>query len=78
MRYRRVLTGRTIWIGLVRETNTVVDRVLITRLDDSLPGWQIRDLKVYASQLRYALPASEEQIQEAVKLKPGQQMFIDL
>jgi hypothetical protein len=25
-----------------------------------------------------ALRASEEQIQEAVKLKPGQQMFIDL
>ena len=77
-RYRRVLTARTIWIGLVRETNTMVDRVLITRLDDSLPRWQIRDLKVYTSQLRYALRASEEQIQEAVKLKPGQQMFIDL
>ena len=56
----------------------MVDRVLITRLDDSLPRWQIRDLKVYTSQLRYALCASEEQIQEAVRLKPGQQMFIDL
>jgi hypothetical protein len=41
-------------------------------------GWQIRDLKVSTSQLRYALRASEEQIQEAVKLKPGQQMLIDL
>ena len=70
--------ARTIWIGRVRENNTMVDRVQITRLDDSLPRWQIRDLKVYTSQLRYALRASEEQIQEAVKLKPGQQMFIDL
>jgi hypothetical protein len=30
------------------------------------------------SQLRYALRASEEQIQEAVNLKPGEQMLIDL
>jgi hypothetical protein len=30
------------------------------------------------SQLRYAMRASEEQIQEAVKLKPGEQMLIDL
>jgi hypothetical protein len=53
--------------------------VQITRLEDSIPRWQIRDdLKVSTSQLRYALRASEEQIQEAVKLKPGQQMFIDL
>jgi hypothetical protein len=70
--------ARTIWIGRVRENNTMVDRVQITRLDESIPRWQIRDLKVSTSQLRYALRASEEQIQEAVKLKPGQQMFIDL
>jgi hypothetical protein len=56
----------------------MVDRVQITRLDESIPRWQIRDLKVSTSQLRYALRASEEQIQEAVKLKPGQQMLIDL
>jgi hypothetical protein len=56
----------------------MLDRVKITRLDGSFPRWQIRDLKVYTSQLRYALRASEEQIQEAVKLKPGQQMFVDL
>jgi uncharacterized Zn finger protein len=52
--------------------------VQITRLDESIPRWQIRDRKVSTSQLRYALRASEEQIQEAVKLKPGQQMLIDL
>jgi hypothetical protein len=57
---------------------TLVDRVQITRLDESIPRWQIRDLKVSTSQLRYALRASEEQIQEAVNLKPGQQMLIDL
>jgi hypothetical protein len=34
----------------------MVDRVQITRLDDSIPRWQIRDLKVYTSQLRYAHP----------------------
>jgi hypothetical protein len=56
----------------------MVDRVQITRLDESIPRWQLRDLKVSTSQLRYALRASEEQIQEAVKLKPGQQMTIDL
>jgi hypothetical protein len=56
----------------------MVSRVQITRLGDPLPRWQIRDIKVYTSQLRYALHASEEQIQEAVKLKPGQQMFMDL
>ena len=48
----------------------MVDRVQITRRDDSIPRWQIRDLKVSTSQLRYAPRASEEQIQEAVKLKP--------
>jgi hypothetical protein len=56
----------------------MVDRVQITRLVGPLPRWQIRDLKVYTSQLRYAFRASEEQIQEAVKLEPGQQMLIDL
>ena len=61
-----------------QENKTMVDRVQITRLDDSIPRWQIRDLKVSTSQLRYALRASEQQIQEAVKLKPGQQMLIDL
>jgi hypothetical protein len=35
-------------------------------------------LKVFTSQLRYALRASEEQIKEAVNLKPGQQMLINL
>jgi hypothetical protein len=80
----------TIWISSVRcgmrvllnratqGNKTMVDRVQITRLDESIPRWQIRDLKVSTSQLRYALRASEEQIQEAVKLKPGQQMLIDL
>jgi hypothetical protein len=38
----------------------------------------MHDLKVFTSQLRYALRASEEQIKEAVNLKPGQQMLIDL
>ena len=56
----------------------MVDRVQITRLDGSIPSWQLRDLKVFTSQLRYALRASEEQIQEAVNLKPGQQMTIDV
>jgi hypothetical protein len=56
----------------------MVDRVQITRLDESIPRWQLRDLKVSTSQLRYALRASEEQIREAVNLKPGQQMTIDL
>jgi hypothetical protein len=56
----------------------MVDRVQITRLGGPLPRWQIRDLKVYTSQLRYAFRASEEQIQEAVALKPGQQMLIDI
>ena len=65
-------------IGPVRENQTMVDRVQITRLDESIPRWQLRDLKVSTSQLRYALRASEEQIQEAVNLKPGQQMTIDL
>jgi hypothetical protein len=55
-----------------------MDRVQITRLDGSIPSWQLRDLKVFTSQLRYAMRASEEQIQEAVNLKPGQQMTIDL
>jgi hypothetical protein len=57
---------------------TLVDRVQITRLDESIPRWQIRDLKVSTSQLRYALHASEKQIQEALELKPGQRMLIDL
>jgi len=56
----------------------MVNRVQITRLSDPLPRWQVKDIKVYTSQLRYALRASEEQIQEAVKLKPGQQMLMDL
>jgi hypothetical protein len=56
----------------------MVSRVQITRLGGPLPRWQVRDIKVYTSQLRYALRASEEQIQEAVKLKPGQQMLMDL
>jgi hypothetical protein len=67
-----------IWIRRMREANTVVDRVQITRLVGPIPRWQVRDIKVYTSQLRYALRASEEQIQEAVKLEPGQQMLIDL
>jgi hypothetical protein len=50
--------ARTIWIGRVRENNTMVDRVQITRLDDSIPRWQIRDVKVSTSQLRYALRAT--------------------
>jgi hypothetical protein len=57
---------------------TLVDRVQITRLDESIPRWQIRDLKVSTSQLRYALRASEKQIREALELKPGQKMLIDL
>jgi hypothetical protein len=55
-----------------------LDRVQITRLDDSIPRWTIRDLKVSTSELRYALHVSEEQIKEAISLKPGQQMLIDL
>jgi hypothetical protein len=69
---------RAIWIRRLRKATTVLSRVQITRLGDPLPRWQIRDIKVYTSQLRYALRASEEQIQEAVKLKPGQQMLMDL
>jgi hypothetical protein len=69
---------RAIWIRRLREANTVVDRVQITRLGGPIPRWQIRDIKVYTSQLRYALRASEEQIQEAVKLEPGQQMLMDV
>ena len=61
-----------------RGNETLVDRVQITRLNELIPRWQIRDLKVSMSQLRYAMRASEEQIQEAVKLKPGEQMLIDL
>jgi hypothetical protein len=61
-----------------REKRTMVDRVQITRLDGSIPRWQIRDLVVFTSQLRYALRASEEQIEQAASLMPGQQMFIDL
>jgi hypothetical protein len=69
---------RAIWIRRLRETNAMVSRVQVTRLGGPLPCWQVRDIKVYTSQLRYALRASEEQIQEAVKLKPGQQMLMDL
>jgi hypothetical protein len=57
---------------------TMLDRVQITRLEGSIPTWQMHDLEVFSSQLRYALRASEEQIKEAVNLKPGQQMLIDL
>jgi hypothetical protein len=56
----------------------MLDRVQITRLEGSIPSWQVREAKVFTSQLRYALRASEAQIQEAVNLKPGQQMTIDL
>ena len=56
----------------------MISQVQVTRLGGPLPCWEIRDSKVYTSQLRYALRASEEQIQEAVKLEPGQQMLIDL
>jgi hypothetical protein len=56
----------------------MADRVQITRLEGSQPRWQIRQLKVYTSQLRYALHASEAQIREATELKPGQHMFADL
>jgi len=69
--------ARTIRLGESGE-QTLLDRVQITRLDESIPRWRIRDLKVSTSQLRYALRASEEQIKEAVNLKPGQQMLIDL
>ena len=62
----------------LREIETMVSRVQITRLGDPVPRWQVKDIKVYTSQLRYALRASEEQIQEAVNLKPGQQMLMDL
>ena len=65
-------------MGPARENKTMLDRVQITRLDESIPRWQLRDIKVSTSQLRYALRASEKQIQEAVNLKPGQQMTIDL
>jgi hypothetical protein len=37
----------------------------------------MHDLKVSTSQLRYSLRASEEQIQEALNLKPGQQILFD-
>jgi hypothetical protein len=62
----------------VRQGNkTLVDRVQITRLGDSISRWQMHDLKVSTSQLRYSLRASEEQIQEALNLKPGQQILFD-
>ena len=54
----------------------MLDRVQITRLADSIH--KNRDQKVSMSQLRYALRASEAQIQEAINLKPGQEMTIDL
>jgi hypothetical protein len=69
---------RAIWIRRLRETNTMISRVQVTRLGGPLPCWQVKDIKVYTSQLRYALRASEQQIQEAVKLEPGQQMLMDL
>jgi hypothetical protein len=56
----------------------LLDRMQITRLDESIPRWQIRDLRVSTSQLRYALRASEQQIHEALELRPGQRMLIDL
>jgi hypothetical protein len=56
----------------------MISRVQVTRLSGPLPCWQVKDIKVYTSQLRYALRASEQQIQEAVKLEPGQQMLMDL
>ena len=56
----------------------MVSRVQVTRLGGPLPCWQVKDIKVYTSQLRYALRASEQQIQEAVRLEPGQQMLMDL
>jgi hypothetical protein len=70
--------GKARTIGSVMENKTMLDRVQIKRLDDSIPRWQIRDLKVSTSELRYALRASEEQIREAVNLKPGQEMTIDV
>jgi hypothetical protein len=65
-------------IELVRGNKTMLDRVQIMRLDEVIPRWQIRDLKFSTSELRYALRASEEQIKEAINLKPGQQMTIDV
>jgi hypothetical protein len=56
----------------------MAERVQIMRLADLIPRWKIRDIKVSTSELRYALHVSEEQIKEAVNLKPGQQMLIDL
>jgi hypothetical protein len=60
------------------EMKTLIDRIEIKRLDGALPRWQVRELILFTSQLRYALRASEEQIQEAIKLEPGQQMFLDV
>jgi hypothetical protein len=56
----------------------MADRLQITRLDGTIPRWQVRELSVLTSQLRYAMRASEEQIQQAVMLKPGEQMLMDL
>jgi len=56
----------------------MAERLQITRLDGTIPRWQVRELNVVTSQLRYALRVSEEQIQQAVMLKPGEQMFMDL
>jgi hypothetical protein len=56
----------------------MVDRLQVTRLDGVIPRWQVQELKVYTSQLRYAMRASEDQIQQAVTLMPGEQMFMDL
>jgi hypothetical protein len=61
-----------------KETQTLIDRVQITRLEGAIPRWQVRELTLFTSQLRYALRASEEQIQEAVNLEPGQQMFLSV
>jgi hypothetical protein len=60
------------------DNKRMADQLQVTRLDGTIPRWQVRELKVYTSQLRYAMRASEEQIQQAVLLKPGEQMFMDL
>jgi hypothetical protein len=66
-------------LGRASQGNKIMlDRVQITRLEGSIPSWQMHDLKVFSSQRRFALRASEEQIKEAVNLKPSQQMLIDL
>ena len=56
----------------------MADSIQVTRLDGMVPRWQVRELKVYTSQLRYAMHASELQIQQAIILKPGEHMLMDL